>query len=240
MKERKGVKPSHFNYMSDTGKSLRPLHMVAFLGFSEEHATVKQTVSPVHLLCQRCSWTTVKCHAGVVPADAILLMEYLFSDGVSSGNESFSLKKDKTPTLCWVLKCKDSGYHLRADRTASSQHRAAFWKKLWKRNPYTFYYILRATLGMTTPRGEDRQGLFLQVINTYCEAIGPLGLGRSLAKDRELRRLHRYDKHLTKIKPAKVDMTQEVSLRKQPLTNDLLAVGRCWRRKKKNTLSLRV
>lgn len=85
MKERKTVKPFHFNYMSDTGKSLRSSHTVAFLGFSEEHATVEQTVSPVHLLCQRCRWATVNCHAGVVPADAILLMEYLFADGFQMG-----------------------------------------------------------------------------------------------------------------------------------------------------------
>lgn len=79
------MKPFHFIYMSDTGKSLRSLHTVAFLGFSEEHATVKQTASSIHLLCQRCSWATVNCHGGVVPADAILLMEYLFSDVFQAG-----------------------------------------------------------------------------------------------------------------------------------------------------------
>lgn len=91
---------------------------------------------------------------------------------------------------------------------------------------------VKGHIGHNYPKGEDRQGLFLQVINTYCEVIGPPGSGRSLAKDRELRRLHRYDKHLTKVKPAKTDMSQEGAVQEQPLTNDLLAVGSCWRRNK--------
>lgn len=93
MREMEGAKPFHFNAfcsMFDSGKVLRSSHIVTL-----SMRVISSCFLPVLLM-----WlATVNYHDGLEPTNVIQLMKYLFSDGVSMGNESFSWKKYKMSIL---------------------------------------------------------------------------------------------------------------------------------------------